>query len=241
MNNTHLYLVLDKSGSMYGKPVLHGANELLEEHKRLAMLARETEQTTDLNNYRVTIVTFSDSMEVVVDNIPMEEAPTLTSQHYDPDGQTDLWNTVWKVVEMATQADTKHILFVLTDGHNTVRTIHTEQEISSEVQRKKDDGMEISIVWVGSNGGRGLGNRVGGTLEATLDYNDAFMLEAIRSSSGAIGRYVSGETQVVEFTDLERDISSGTSSGRTMTESSSQGYHDFHHLPDFLLPRNSQR
>lgn len=87
MNNTHLYLVLDESGSMFGKPVLQGANELLEEHKRLA----DTEET---NDYRVTIVTFSDSMEVVVENLPMKEAPTLTLEHYDPDGQTDLWNTV---------------------------------------------------------------------------------------------------------------------------------------------------
>jgi len=196
--STTLYSVLDRSGRMWGKPVVEGFHELLKEHKTLAV---------DHEDYRLTLVTFADEMTVEIEN---ENIKDVSGEfRYVPGGMTDLWNTVWKVLEMVSDLSRRHILFILTDGENTVDTPYSTDDISREVERKKELGMDISIVWIGSNGGQGLGNRVGGNQQTTLDFDDAYMLQAIRSGSGAVRRYVSGGTETIEFTDLERDISMG--------------------------------
>ena len=208
---TILYLVLDSSGSMYGKPVMQGAMELLEEHKKLAMGHHDH---PDHSDYRLTFITFSDEMTVHMDNVKMENVD-LQNFQYSAQGMTDLWNTVWKVLEMMGEKEeeiipTRHILFILTDGENTVSSPYTPEMISNKVQRKKEKGMDINILWIGSNGGQGWGSQIGGSAQATLDFDDDCILEAIRSGSGALHRFVSGNTQVIEFTDLERDTSLST-------------------------------
>lgn len=205
MEQTILYLVLDSSGSMYGKPVMQGAMELLEEHKKLAM-------NPDNSNYRLTLCTFSNEMTVHMENVEMENVD-LQNFQYSAEGMTDLWNTVWKVLAMTGEKEkeiipTRHILFILTDGENTVSSPYTPEMISNEVQRKKEKGMDINILWIGSNGGQGWGSQIGGSAQATLDFDDDYMLEAIRSGSGALHRFVSGNTDIIEFTDIERDTSS---------------------------------
>ena len=195
---TTLYVVLDRSGSMWGKPVVEGYRELLQEHKTLA---------TDHEDYRFTLVTFADEMTVEIENQNIKDVEEEI--RYVPGGMTNLWNTLWKVLEMVSDPSRRHILFVLTDGENTVDTPYSTDDISREVERKKATGIDINIVWIGSNGGQGLGNHVGGNEHTTLDFDDAYMLQAIRSGSGAVRRYVSGGTETIEFTDLERDISMG--------------------------------
>jgi len=195
---TTLYVVLDRSGSMWGKPVVEGYRELLQEHKTLA---------TDHEDYRFTLVTFADEMIVEIENQNIKDVSEEI--RYVPGGMTNLWNTLWKVLEMVSDPSRRHILFVLTDGENTVDTPYSTDDISREVERKKATGIDINIVWIGSNGGQGLGNHVGGNEHTTLDFDDAYMLQAIRSGSGAVRRYVSGGTETIEFTDLERDISMG--------------------------------
>jgi uncharacterized protein YegL len=205
MEQTILYLVLDSSGSMYGKPVMQGAMELLEEHKKLAIMS------PDNTNYRLTLCTFSNEMTVHMENVEMENID-LENFQYTAQGMTDLWNTVWKVLAMTGEKEemmaTRHILFILTDGENTVSSPYTPEMISNEVQRKKEKGMDINILWIGSNGGQGWGSQIGGSAQATLDFDDDYMLEAIRSGSGALHRFVSGNTDIIEFTDIERDTSS---------------------------------
>jgi len=81
-------------------------------------------------------------------------------------------------------------------------------QLQALMEETKD---KVEIVYMGSNQDAILnGQHYGARQGANLLYTDDSLGEAMRATSGAVGRVLSGRTRTVEYTDLERNFSAGT-------------------------------
>jgi hypothetical protein len=104
-------------------------------------------------------------------------------------------------------ATKKRILLVMTDGEENSSRM-SSQQLQALMEETKD---KVEIVYMGSNQDAILnGQNYGARQSASLLYADDSLGEAMRATSGAVGRVLSGRTRTVEYTDLERGSSAGT-------------------------------
>lgn len=130
---THVYLVLDDSGSMFqiAAKTKDAFNRTLADIKAAA--ARTSQDT------RVTLTLFGETISTVFREKSAAEAPTLET--FNPaQGHTRLFDTVGQAIEemealRRTAPDDAFLLMVLTDGHDNLRTKYSEQVIRDLIAR----------------------------------------------------------------------------------------------------------
>lgn len=202
-----LYLLVDESGSMHPRKnsVIGGVNELIQKQRRL-----------NPEGCRVSLFFFSEEVREVYFQRPLAEVPSLTADDYQPDCMTALrdamGHVVGKVNASAQQQQQEAVertvlLVVMTDGEENASMAVSPQELQRLLVEFKGQ-----VTYMGSNQDAILnGRNLGVTAEASLDYTDENMLEAMDSLGNAVGRIRSGAASTVQYTAYERERSSGSS------------------------------
>jgi hypothetical protein len=210
-NHVDLYVLLDKSGSMQPRrnSVVGGFNEFVQKQRRL-----------NPDGCRVSLFTFNEEVHEVYFRRPLDQVPELTVDDYQPDCMTALRDAMGHVLERIEQEreDTSTVLLiVMTDGEENASITVS----SSHLQTRLAD-FRGEITYMGSNqdailNGRGLG----AAAEASLNYRDENLLDAMDSLGNAVGRVRRGESQTIRYTRRERERSSGTGSSDSRSDSRS--------------------
>ena len=144
-NATHYHIVLDKSGSMqtHYKETLEGLNEKLLSIK--AIQGRNEDQPIYVSQ-----TLFSDTPELVFENLPAAELPVLTEKDYVLDGMTGLLDAIGTVINRMKYAlgrDLKEkngtvMIVIFTDGGENASRMFKFSEISSTIKN-----LEASSNW----------------------------------------------------------------------------------------------
>lgn len=199
-----IHLVVDKSGSMQGQEsrVVNGCNEFIQEQKK-----NLPEGVVCV----VSLVFFSIDMETIYEAKALDEIQPLKLEDYHPAGCTALndafGSRLQKIKVSEVDPTKKRILLVMTDGEENSSRM-SSQQLQALMEETKD---KVEIVYMGSNQDAILnGQNYGARQSASLLYTDDSLGEAMRATSGAVGRVLSGRTRTVEYTDLERGSSAGT-------------------------------
>jgi uncharacterized protein YegL len=194
---TYIYYLLDKSGSMQEKKdtVIRGMNEFLSEQKKI--------KPCFLSFYA-----FNHHFDTICELNPIENIESFKYEDYNPNGTTALYDSMGILLtqKIDLKKDGKHILIIVTDGEENSSREFSSTQIKELVSNTKN----LEIVYLGSNQDAILNaQHFGGNRGSTLTYNDNNLREAMRSTSEAVRRYRTKETPTVQFTSLERDISTG--------------------------------
>jgi hypothetical protein len=140
--HTHLYILLDRSGSMssIANDVIGGYNTFLREQKK------------DGADARVTLVQFDSSnpQEVVAAGIPIAEMVELTADTFIPRGSTPLLDATGKLIARArlneelrqqNSLEPEEIVFVtITDGEENDSSEFTLAKIQKFIKKCEKDG-----------------------------------------------------------------------------------------------------
>jgi len=198
-----LHFLLDKSGSMQDRvrQVETGYLEFLQHQKEI-----QTPETP----VSVNTVFFSHRVESIVEKKPLQDVAPLEPGQYQPNGSTALYDAMGATLTNIKEEGApgvKHVVIVLTDGEENSSVRYTSRDVSRLIQDLKET---VEIVYMGSNQDAILqGGAMGLEAGNTLDYNDENILDAIRSTTRAVGRMRSGETRGIQYTTLERNSSMG--------------------------------
>jgi von Willebrand factor type A domain len=198
---TDIYFLVDESGSMEPrrKSLVSGINEVIQKQKKVGGACR------------VSLFFFNEEVREAYRHKPLEEVPMLTEDDYSPDCMTALRDAMGYVLDAIATTTTsapnrrRVLLLVLTDGEENASMAVSVREL-----RSKLDQFQGQVSYMGSNQDAILhGRGVGASRGSSLEYADEFLGEALDSLGNAVARVRSGETEVVQFTDLERGRSSG--------------------------------
>ena len=183
-NLTHLYFLLDRSGSMHSiKDDTEGGFD--------AFIA---EQRTQPGECRVTLAQFDDQYEEVYRDLPVAEVPPLRLQ---PRGSTALLDSIGRLVGEAgsrlaalpeDQRPGVVVIGVMTDGHENASRELTHAQVKAMIERQTKDynwqflymGADQDAIEVGSSIG------VGATHSMT--YSRGRVAAAMAATSRNIGR-----------------------------------------------------
>jgi hypothetical protein len=203
-------LVVDESGSMEDRRqiVVNGINEFIQQQK-----ADLCEGTT----CSVSLFFFNHCIRNIFENKLLENVQKITLEDYKPSGCTALNDAfgarLSRIQELPVNLDKKRILLVITDGEENSSKHFTTEKLRLLINQTKE---KVEIVYMGSNQDAILnGSHYGASRESSLNYSDEFLREALRATTNAVGRIVSGRSSTVEYTQLERDISRGSSQSDT--------------------------
>jgi hypothetical protein len=197
----NISLLLDESGSMYSRHawVIKAYNDFFNQQKLLVI---EGETCT------VSTYFFNDQVRTIQDKVPITDVSLLTESEYRPTNGTALYDAMIDVLDKMHNFEGRKLFVVITDGMN-----NSGSKTATDLQ-EKIESMAVEIVYMGSNQDAILhGAQVGARQDATLEYDDNHFLEAMDSMGNAVSRMRSGETQAIEFTELERSVSGGGGGG----------------------------
>jgi Mg-chelatase subunit ChlD len=134
--NTHLYILLDRSGSMdsIANDIIGGFNTFIRQQKQ------------DGTDVRVTFVQFDseDPQEIIAAGVPIAELVELTSETFIPRGSTPLLDATGKLIARArlnqvlraqNSLNEEDIVFVtITDGHENASSEFTLANIQKLIK-----------------------------------------------------------------------------------------------------------
>ena len=104
-NPFHIIMILDKSGSMQSisQKIISAINEFVQEQKHKAP------------DSVMSLITFSSGLSTVYEKLPISQVPTVTSEMYQPDGMTALYDAIGLSL-IKFREDKRAVVVVVTDG-----------------------------------------------------------------------------------------------------------------------------
>ena len=151
----HLYVLLDRSGSM--EPMRHdvvaGYNELVGEHRAAASNAGPEP--------RITLVEFDDvdPSEVIVDAARVNKAPMLSTDDFAPRGMTPLLDATVRLLDraelrVATRVEAKRrpesiVVVTITDGEENASQHTTRKALLARVRKLEKQGWTFAFLGAG--------------------------------------------------------------------------------------------
>lgn len=194
--NSHIYFVLDRSGSMHQfiGDTLGGFNSFI------------TNQKKDNADGEMSLFLFNDSVTSLYKNKPIKDVENLDDKMYYPAGTTALCDAIGQTIKYAdTQgADVNKIIVILTDGDDNSSIDYTMGHINDLINaKKKEEGWQFVFLAANQDAINtathyGIGNG------AAMTFDQSHTGDTFDCLSAAIGRQITGESQDVEFTGLER-------------------------------------
>lgn len=130
---THVVFILDRSGSMGGKEadVIGGVNSYVSDLRR----------TSEGGVIGISYVRFDQQIELVWNDVPLADVPTMTPEHYSVRGSTALLDAVGMTVS-AINDDPAHryIVIVNTDGMENASREWTAERVRALVDERQARG-----------------------------------------------------------------------------------------------------
>jgi hypothetical protein len=156
----HIYFILDRSGSMSSVQcdVIAGFNSYIQE--------QNTHNESDLE---VTLIQFSNGMEVIFERKDIWDVDNLTTETYVIGGGTQLYDTIGDTIRMAEKnkaADEQVIVVVMTDGEENGSGKYDKLSISRLIAAKQEENW--SFVFLGANQDSYLSGGSFGLLEENI-------------------------------------------------------------------------
>jgi hypothetical protein len=141
---TRLIVVLDRSGSMTGikDEAIGGYNAFTDGQKKV-----EGEAS-------ITLVLFDSYIETVYENLNLKEVPVLDGNVYVPRAMTALYDaigvTITKYLATPTDANTKTILAILTDGDENSSKEYTGAAVAKLIKQVETEN-KWDVLFLGAN------------------------------------------------------------------------------------------
>lgn len=178
-----LIMVLDESGSMDNikDKTIKSINGLLDEQR-----------TAGPTN--VTIVKFSNIPQAIVCGEDINNLSVLTSEDYDPNGRTALYDGIGMAIEMADKRNvivndnTGVMLVIVTDGWENASHKYNLLSIRELLQQKEKDGWIISYLGANIDSQQEAAN-IGATYAANWTTQEA-SIDALYSSVSDVSTYL---------------------------------------------------
>ena len=193
-SSSHIYFVLDRSGSMcdFVDDTIGGFKTFVKG------------QQTDNPNGVMSLFLFNDKLTPVYKNKPIKEVEMLDSSKYSPCGTTALCDAIGSTIKFA-DSDDHHqtIIVILTDGEDNTSTKYTRHHINDLIDMKKKNGWQFVFLAANQDAIK-VANQYGICQDSALTFNQGHTEDTFECLSAAVGRQVTGESQNVEFTGLER-------------------------------------
>ena len=125
----HIIVVLDKSGSMgsIAGTVISGFNEFLQSQKRV------------VDGSTMTMIQFSDNVEVTFAGRPIAEVPELTAETFRPDGMTALNDAIGDAVNNHNSTN-QTLSVIITDGQENASSRYNASQIQELIQQRTAAG-----------------------------------------------------------------------------------------------------
>ena len=210
MNDTHIIVVLDKSGSMTNirSEVTKGFNEYVKDQQKLGEGARLTLAQFSSGGYRIA-ATDGGWYTKTWENVPIAEVEKLDDKNFRLSGGTALLDAIGKTAhefEMKEQPE-KVIFVIITDGEENSSTMYHLDHIHTIIRRKQKEGWEC--VFIGADqdaiqSGGGMGIRAGNTrsFDTRTKGSTLNMFKDVSTGTSKIRKAKSGE-KVKFFADTE--------------------------------------
>lgn len=138
-------MVVDESGSMeiIRKQALVGINETLETIRKMQKTHSELEQ-------RVTLITFdSTHKNLFYDNVPADDARSLSMRDYRPCGGTPLYDAIGmgiaKINAQAAEGDNV-LVTIVTDGEENCSEEYSLRMIKNLIEKLKKQGWTFTFI-----------------------------------------------------------------------------------------------
>jgi hypothetical protein len=194
-----------RTGDLYTKVCTEGCQRFLQEQKCLS------------HDVRFSAITFSNSVNVLYDNIDLKTTDITEIQdkfnEIHPDGCTAYYDAVLKAVDMTDKVycpGDEVILCTMTDGFDN-SSVTSVSQMGIKIKARKSLGWNVIMIGttdidvdaMSANNGIGRGASIG-ISNTTQGVSNAF-----RSLSRAVTDVRSGVSSCVEFTEMERQESAG--------------------------------
>lgn len=133
-NAVQLVFVIDESGSMGAlrQDVIGGFNTLIADQKKIEGAAE------------VTLVTFSNSVNLVLDSVDLRTVEDLTEESYQPGGMTAMNDAIGTALaKVLKDAPEKASISIFTDGYENASREYTTEKVKALVKEAEDKGYQV--------------------------------------------------------------------------------------------------
>jgi Mg-chelatase subunit ChlD len=195
---TQIYCVLDCSGSMspYVERTISGFNEFVQSSAKDSVLS---------------LILFSDTVQVISENIKISDVEPLTASSYKPLGSTALLDGIGHAIELAEKFESKSwaddgtvIILIMTDGMENSSKKYTKTQINKLITKKKL--LDWNFIFMGANQDAiRTASEFNIHEDSSLTFDTNNVKDAFRSASHAIDRSQNGGD--LRFTPVERNRS----------------------------------
>jgi hypothetical protein len=192
MTSSNIYFILDRSGSMWNcvDDTLGGFNAFVANQKICNP------------NGTMSLILFGNDYSEIYHARPIAEVKNLTKAVYVTRGGTALLDAIGTTIKNVTDV-TNIIIVILTDGHENSSTKFTKSHINDLITFKQSEGWQF--VFLGANQDAiSEGYKLGISDNSAMTFESTNVNNAFEGLSAAIGRQMTGESQNIEFTGLER-------------------------------------
>lgn len=203
--NTHIAVVLDRSGSMDSmkREIIGGFNNFLKEQQEVPGTAT------------MTLVQFDDSIDRLASFKPLADMKPLDESTYVPRGCTKLYdaigltvNSVKDEISKASDKPEKVLVVILTDGMENASQEYETNSIKSLLEAQQKDGWEFTFIGANQDAiltarGIGLTNAASNITYAATPKGAMRMMASL---SAATSKYrCSAEGEHLAYTKADRD------------------------------------
>jgi hypothetical protein len=197
-----IFFTLDRSGSMHTcvADTLGGFNSFVEKQK---------ESNPDGN---MSLFIFNNEFKTVYENKKMSDVQPFTKDMFWPQGQTALLDAIGKTIKHAEKVNNENhkTVVILTDGEENFSSSFTKAHVNDLINIKKETG-KWTFVFLGANQDAiKEAGKLGIPECSAMTFDQQHTQETFEGLSRAVSRQVTGESQTVEFTGLERAASQAT-------------------------------
>ena len=136
----------------------------------------------------------------------VRDAPLLDTKTFVPRGATALLDSIGHVIKMIPVDAVKPTVVILTDGFENSSKKYTKFHINDLITEKKKLGWEFVFLAANQDAIQAA-NELGISESSAMNFSAETVGFAMKSASEAITRTRTGETQKVEFSQLDRMVS----------------------------------
>lgn len=128
-NNLKIIMILDESGSMFSikQKIMTSINDFIKSQKELS---------NDGSTF--TLVKFSDNVNTVIIDTPLESVDILKNDEYTPAGCTALYDGIGFTIEKFKNCSNV-IMVIVTDGQENASTTYNNKIIQNTIKQYRDE------------------------------------------------------------------------------------------------------
>ena len=182
---TQVFLLLDMTGSMQAdkQATIDACNEFVEGLKA-------DPHTRDLL-FSLAVFNSNIGLERIVDGVPLDKAPRLDHEHYQPTGATPLYDAMWQSMDLMKAHQGQVLFIVQTDGEENSSKTATRQQIVERVAEKTAAGWQF--VYLGCDiDAMQQGGKLGIAAGNTMSYDRKHTGKAFTTLTDSAARYAAG-------------------------------------------------